>query len=260
MKKITIILPIHKFDEQYRLMYKNALNSLIEFSNDIKLMIVTKKELKDLIIENSEGNIETEFVINKGKTDFCTQVNLGVNNCKTEWFSIMEVDDRYENVWLKSMNDYITHFPEVSIFLPIVRNINESGDFIGFINESAWAYGFTEEMSYVDNQTLLEYENYQISGGLYKTEIMKKYNFLKDNIKLTFGHELLLRMTYNSVKIKVVPKIGYTHTDFRYDSLFWLYKNDENEKLSLDEVKFWDETAKKEFFFTNKREIEYVTK
>ena len=32
-------------------------------------------------------------------------------------------------------------------------------------------------------------------------------------------------------------------------------KNDDKNKLSENEVKFWMETAKKEFFYTNKRDI-----
>ena len=55
-----------------------------------------------------------------------------------------------------------------------------------------------------------------------------------------------------------VPKIGYQHVNFREESLFWTYKNSEETKLSEDEVKFWLDSAKKEFFFKNKRDIKYV--
>jgi hypothetical protein len=54
-----------------------------------------------------------------------------------------------------------------------------------------------------------------------------------------------------------MPKIGYQHLNFREDSLFWSYKNNESTKLTEDEVKFWLETAKKEFFFKNKRDVNY---
>jgi hypothetical protein len=56
----------------------------------------------------------------------------------------------------------------------------------------------------------------------------------------------------------VVPRIGYNHVNFRENSLFWSYKNNETEKISENDVKFWIETAKKEFFFKTKREITYV--
>ena len=80
----------------------------------------------------------------------------------------------------------------------------------------------------------------------------------KENIKLTFSYELLLRLTHNGNKVMTVPKIGYQHVNFREDSLFWGYKNNDKTKLSEDEVKFWLDSAKKEFFFKNKRDIKYV--
>jgi hypothetical protein len=43
----------------------------------------------------------------------------------------------------------------------------------------------------------------------------------------------------------------------RDDSLFWEYKNNDSNKLTEPEVKFWLETAKKEFFFKNKRDVKY---
>jgi len=55
----------------------------------------------------------------------------------------------------------------------------------------------------------------------------------------------------------VIPRIGYTHVNFREDSLFWNYKEIESKKLSESEIAFWVETAKKEFFYKNKREVIY---
>jgi hypothetical protein len=42
----------------------------------------------------------------------------------------------------------------------------------------------------------------------------------------------------------------------RESSLFWSYKNGNN-VLTDNEVKFWIDTAKKEYFFTNDRDIKY---
>jgi hypothetical protein len=55
-----------------------------------------------------------------------------------------------------------------------------------------------------------------------------------------------------------VPRVGYQHVNFRENSLFWNYKNDEKTLLTEKEVKFWMETAKKEFFFKNKRDVTYT--
>ena len=87
--------------------------------------------------------------------------------------------------------------------------------------------------------------------------MIKENGSFKDNLKLTFSYELLLRLTHNGVKVMGIPKIGYQHVNFRENSLFWSYKNDDKIKLDEDEVKFWLDTAKKEFFFKNKRDVNY---
>ena len=40
MKKITVILPIHRLDGNYKEMFNNAIDSLKDFHNDVKLSIV----------------------------------------------------------------------------------------------------------------------------------------------------------------------------------------------------------------------------
>lgn len=259
MKNITILLPIHQLGTDEAEMLPNALTSIEDFYNDVKLTIicppVVKKELE---MFDFGQKLEVKLLENTGETDFASQINLGIDDCDTEWFSIMEIDDTYKKIWLKSMNEYINEFKEIDVFLPVVRDINNKGNFLSFTNESAWAYGFTEKQGIIDNEVLLEYQNYQTSGGLYRTNKIKELGKFKDNIKLTFTYEFLLRLTHNGLGIMVVPKIGYEHVNFRENSLFWDYKNNESKKLTENEVKFWLETAKKEFFFKNKRDIIYV--
>lgn len=256
-KLITVILPVHKLDGVYEEMLKNALLSMETFYNDVKLIIVSPKDVSEKL-KNLSQTLEIKVIVNDGNLDFCSQVNLGINNCDTEWFSILEIDDEYKKNWLTSMYEYVKTYDDVDVFLPIVKDVNVEGKFTSFTNESVWAYGFAEKQGFLDNEILLDYQNYQISGGLYRTKVIQENGSFKENIKLTFGYEFLLRLTHNSVKVMVVPKIGYQHVNFREDSLFWNYKNIENEKLSEKEIKFWLETAKKEFFFKNKREVNYT--
>jgi hypothetical protein len=256
MKKITIILPVHRIDGDYKEMLNNALSSIEDFHNDVVVTIVCPPSVKNEIGQLSD-KLEINYTINAKETDFCSQVNAGITNCETEWFSILEIDDEFRPIWLKSMNQYLNEHTDVDVFLPIVQDINVNGNFVSFTNESMWAYGFTEKQGFLDNEVLLDYQNYQTSGGLYKTSVIKENGSFKENIKLTFSYEFLLRLTHNGVKIMSVPKIGYKHLNLREDSLFWLYKNDENSKLKENEVKFWLDTAKKEFFFKNKRDVKY---
>ena len=53
-----------------------------------------------------------------------------------------------------------------------------------------------------------------------------------------------------------IPKLGYKHVNLREGSIFWNYKNAEN-RLTDDEVRFWIESAKKEYFFIHDRAIKF---
>lgn len=258
-KKITIIVPTHKLDEEHVEMLTNAINSIENFHNDVKVSIVCPNSLMGEIDKISlSQKLEINYVAHTSETDFCSQINKGIENCTTEWFSILEIDDEYKLIWLSLMSQYVKEYPDVSVFLPIVKDINVEGKFLNFTNESVWAYGFSEKQGFLDNEVLLDFQSYQTSGGLYKTDVIRENGYFKNNIKLTFSYEFLLRLTHNGVKVMSVPRIGYQHVNFRENSLFWEYKNNETTKLSEKEVKFWLETAKKEFFFKNKRDVNYI--
>ncbi len=263
MKKITIIIPIYKLEIDEMLMLNNAIASVQNFSDDVKVTIVCPEKLKaevDNYMSNQKIEYKTLLNLSISATDFTSQVNLGINDCDTEWFSILEIDDEYKKVWLSSMYEYMNVHKDVDVFLPIVKDVTVEGKFTNYTNESVWAYGFTDNQGFLNNELLLEYQNYQTSGGLYKTQVIKDNGSFKDNIKLTFSYEFLLRLTNNGVKIMVVPKAGYQHVNMRENSLFWLYKNNDAMRLSEDEVKFWIETAKKEYYFKNKRDVKYEKK
>ena len=67
---------------------------------------------------------------------------------------------------------------------------------------------------------------------------------------------MFLRLTQKSVKIMSIPRIGYKHVNLRNGSIFWNYKNG-NEPLTNDEIRFWVESAKKEYLFDADRNIKY---
>jgi hypothetical protein len=251
--KYTVILPIHMLDESNSALIEKALQSLTPFKEKVVLLTVAPPDVE---FEANEF-ITHRHIVNTGATDFCSQVNLGIDGVMTEWFSILEYDDSYSPKWFFNTDKYIAAYPDVDVFLPVVADIDEGGKFLSFTNETLWALGFSNTQGELDNAVLLEYQNFQISGAIYKTEKIKKFGKLKSNIKLSFGYEFLLRLTHNGTKIMAIPKIGYKHTNMRKDSLFWNYKHDEKQKLSSDEGKFWMDIARKEFFFTEQRDVAY---
>jgi len=257
---VSVILPVNENKNSFEDYFNKAVQSVVNQEvKPKKLYIVCSmdKELK-LFLDSWEKPKELDVIIleNPGKTDFCSQVNYGVENIDTEWFSILEFDDEYSRHWFKNTEKYVKAYDEVDIFLPLVVDVDTENKFLGFTNESIWAMKFSEKLGILDNNTLLNYQNYQLSGAVIKKEFFEDSGLLKPSIKLTFIYEFLLRATYNDAQIMTIPKIGYKHANMREFSLFWDYKNGSN-PLNPEEANFWVEQAKKEYFFTYDRVVEY---
>jgi hypothetical protein len=184
------------------------------------------------------------------------QVNFGIKNSKSKWISIFEFDDEYSTIWFKNVKKYSEIYKEVGAFLPIVLDVDDKGVFAGFTNEATFASNFAQEMGYLTNEMLHDFQNFQSSGMVVKKEIIEDFGGFKTNFKLTFVYEFLLRLTFNSLKIMTIPKIGYKHTNLRDGSIFWNYKYGD-ETMTENEVKFWIESAKKEYFFIDERPLTF---
>lgn len=259
MKDISVIIPIHKMDETDKTLFSNAVVSLQNqrVLPEAIIIVVPKKE-KDIVNYLKEydfASIEklVKIVQNPGKTDFSSQMNYGVSKAKTTWINFMEMDDEMSSIWIKSFKEYSEHYPEVSIFSPIVIDVNDQNQFLNLTNEAVWAKDFSEEMGFIDHEIAVAYQNFNIVGMAIKKEEYEEFGGLKSNIKLYFIYEFILRMTLNSVKIMVIPKYGHKHTTLRENSLFDRYKKEMNPV----ETKWWLAQAKKEYHFSKDREITY---
>ena len=202
------------------------------------------------------GNINVTKLLWDKEPNYCAQVNFGVENAKGKWVSLFEFDDEYSLIWFKNVKKYMEAYPEVQIFLPVVVDTDEKDAFAGFTNEATFAANFSQEIGYLTNDTLQEYQNFQTAGSVIKKEVLQDFGGFKPSMKLTFVYELLLRLTYNSVSIMTIPRLGYRHSNLREGSIFWGYRYGD-EKILEDEVKFWIASAKREYFFTDDRVIKY---
>ena len=261
MKKndITVIIPVHELKhEQSMNLFKNSIGSVNDQTlKPDSLMIVVpegsdvEKTLKDFDFGDLKD--KTTIVFNPGKTDFQSQLNYGVKELETEWFIFLEMDDELSNKWVENVVKYKSAHTEVEMFLPIIVDVNENGDFMGLTNEAVWANSFSDELGVLDNNSLLTYENFNIDGMAIKKSILDDFGGLKSNMKLTFIYEFLLRLTFNDVKVMVIPRFGYKHMNQREGSLF----NDYKKSMNPVEAKWWLSQAKKEYYFKNEREITY---
>jgi hypothetical protein len=257
---LSVILPIKSSKSKNFIEYfEKCINSLkIQDLNVNEVVIVYTNE--DELVEYLENfdfeSLNIKKILWEKSPNFADQVNFGVSNSSSEWVSVFEFDDEYSKIWFKNVKTYINSYSDVDGFLPIVVDVDEKGSFIGFTNEATFAANFAQELGILTNDMLHDYQNFQTSGAVFKKSSFLENGGFKNNMKLTFPYEFLLRMTYHSQKIMTIPKIGYKHTNLREGSIFWNYKYGES-VLDEREIKFWIDSAKKEYFFTQEREIKY---
>lgn len=245
-KDITVIIPLHKYDEQIEALLKRAVNSIVE-GYPIHL-IVPKTIERDIHISDTKVEM---FVSDEESSDFCTLVNDGVSTVETKWFSILEFDDEYTKIWFDNVEKQIEYTPDVSVFLPLeeLTDFNKN-NFIGYGNEAPWATSFSNEVGYIDNDCLQQYFDFYLTGGVFNADDWKNQGGLKPLIQVTFWYEFLLRITNNSKKVYVIPKLGYKHYVDREDSLYSNYRKVIDEK----ESQWYFDLAKRESFFKTQRE------
>ena len=86
----------------------------------------------------------------------------------------------------KYVKEYIQSYPEVDGFLPLVVDTDEKGVFVGFTNEATFAVSLNSDMGYLNNETLLNYQNFQTSGMVIKKSTYENSGGIKPSVKLTF--------------------------------------------------------------------------
>jgi hypothetical protein len=228
-----------------------------EYVNELVIVHGAEDYLTNFLNEFDFSGITVNMVSWNEEPNFAKQVNKGVELSKSNWCSILEFDDEYSNIWFKNALKYMDIYKDVDAFLPIVVDVDEKLVFAGFTNEATFAANISSDMGILTNEVLQTFQNFQTSGMVFNKAKYQEIGGMKSNLKLTFGYELFLRLTHNSVKIMTIPRIGYKHINLREGSIFWNYKNGEN-KIDQNEAKFWIDTAKKEYFFTTERDIKYV--
>lgn len=256
---LTTIIPVHSVAGDFEKYFENALESVRSQKEKIdKVMIVRCPcpDVKSVLESYDFKGLEVEIVENNSGKDFIRQINFAVDKVDTEYFSYLEFDDEYSMNWYKNVKQYIQAYNDVPLFLNLIVDTDTEGKFAGFSNEPVWALNFSEELGYLDIETLNSYPNFSTSGMVMKTDVFKTIGRFK-NLKLSFMYELMLRVLHNGYKIMTIPKIGYKHVNSRPGSMFFKYKNDPETQLTPDEAKFWMETAKKEYFFNFDRNIQY---
>ncbi len=250
MKDLTIIIPIIEFNDEEKVMYQEALESAK--GNAEKLIVVGGPNA----IEKVEKVDGVEYLVNDtDDTTYCAQVNFVIDKVKTKYFSVLEFDDKFNKFWFSNVEQYIKNdIDDMFGYLPltILFDCNLKGE-VGFANEAYWASSFSEEIGYLDLNSMLDYFNFNVSGAIFKTEEFKTLGGLKASMKLTFWYEFLLRALHKGKKMYVIPKAGCIHRINRIGSI----SEDYAKNMSDKEADFWFDLAKREYMFTKDRKKVY---
>lgn len=254
MKDITILIPVHKFDETVEQYLLKAFKSVVPVGEvSPKTFIVCTKEIKKDIKKVDKFKDYKNWIEVDGDTDFCSMINKAVDKCNTEYFSILEFDDMFTSNAFKSIVPYIENSEaKTGIYLTIQELYDVSGnepEAVGYINEAAWASAFSEEIGYLDIESLEAYYNFNLTGAIIDTEMFKRIGGLKPSIKISFWYEFLLRAIYNENMVYVIPKVCYKHIVNRPDSLTSEYVS----SITQEEGAQWIELAQEEYFFKEDR-------
>lgn len=260
MSKITIILPVCEVNDKLKSLYKNAIGSIPISSEGKSLYPVTVVGPKDVIKEYKDAAlekiVEIEYLENED-SDFQTQINVAVKDCKTDYFSILEIDDTYNPNWFSNVEKHIESLPETPFFLPLTELYDASDEKqpvpIGFANEIALTTSFSDKIGYIGIDELMEFSDFSCTGGVYRVSDFLEIGGLKRTLKFVFWYEFLLRAAHNHREAYVIPKLGYKHYLHRKGSLMETISH----TIDEDEAKFWMETARQEYFFSEERAKEY---
>lgn len=254
MKDITVLLPIHKVEETDVSLIRKAVESFNKNKETYKngelfLKIICPADAKNHIDEILKGQ-EFDFVINEGDTDFCSQINRGFDEVKTEHFSILEYDDEYAPNWFAMAEKYYFGNESVSIFLPFNCQYDENKTMWQYCNEIVWANSFSNELGFIDFECLENCSTFNLTGGIFNSEDFRAMGGFKPSIQIAFNYELLLRYTNKDLKVMVIPKEGYYHLMNRKNSLTEHYLNN----IDRGDIQKWFELAKREYKFTEDRQ------
>lgn len=267
MKGIDIIIPVHKYDESTEALLTRCLASVKDMAIEAKnvkvntdIIIIGPSLPSESIMKLVEVDVFASFNVvdnNTDATDFCSQVNLAVKeHCSNDYFMVVEYDDMVTPKWIKAAVPYIHENKKTSVFLPLV----EAYDFqspntpIHYINEIGWSSSFVEnELGFINLDALKTYCNFNITGSIIKKNDFIKAGCYKPSIKLSFGYELLMRMTNLYGDAFVIPKVGYYHFVNREDSLTSEY----HRTMSQEEGSWWIKLAGQEYHFKKDRNKTY---
>lgn len=258
-------------------MSEDELAILTKISNNPSVKLLKTNEEGNPIEEIVEAKSGIELRVVKSNISSFSKVFNDIFNIALkegyEGMSLVEVGDLVGENCYKNASAYMDENEEVGFFLPMIKNW-QNGGLVGLMNEASWAEGMAEEPGKFDMNLLLRFNCANPLGAVYRISELEKYSEeregvfypMKESVRISHYYEFFLRMAYNDVKMMTIPRIGY---DFRVDNRQEFSHTSskipnnltsiapENGGVSPQEISFWMELVKKEYFFDEDRSKTY---
>src|SRR5574344_2387574 len=126
MENLSIIIPINKLDDDLTVRFVKA----VESAKTEKIIVVGPQEVVDTVSKMTLP-CPVKTLLNTDGSDMATQINFAVEHIDTEWFSVLEADDVFVDIWFANVEKYVKNHPEVSISSPLTDFVTPQGQGLG---------------------------------------------------------------------------------------------------------------------------------
>jgi len=136
MSSISVIVPVHKLEKTYLDSCILSIMNQKEKPNEVIFVTSNDNELKDYLNNYNFGEISSLVKILENETNdygFQSQINYGVKESTSTYFTFVEYDDELSPIWIKNAKEYAKHHSDVGVFLPIIYETDENGKFISWL-------------------------------------------------------------------------------------------------------------------------------
>jgi len=104
---VSVILPINSSKvKNFVDFFSSCILSIIKQTTPVDELVIVhsdEESLKEVVQNFDYSGLTVNLVENTGDVDFSSQVNLGVENARNEWVSLLEFDDEYASISLKDI-------------------------------------------------------------------------------------------------------------------------------------------------------------
>lgn len=210
-KQITVIIPIHEYNDTVKELLTKALDSVDKEAFEVLLVGPS-----EVLNQAQDLYNDATLVVNE-ETDVFTQINKAVLQCVTPYFTVLEYDDVLLPNWKTQL---VSEVGDNTITIPFNEYV-EKGEFRAFGNEIAWDAAFIHddgELGQVTEEELKVFSNFNVTGAIIKTEDFISLGYLKPEFKVFAWYEFLMRVARAGKSIYVVPRVCYSHTILREGS------------------------------------------